>query len=64
MLTKQKKILIVKHKLLTARFNRTEVTSLTKQEVLNIYGTTGLQYKLVVWSSSSVTYFKLENSLN
>lgn len=64
MLSKSTKALIVKGKLLKDPFGKINVTSLTKQEVLNIYGDTGLTYKLVVWCTSSATYFKIENNIN
>lgn len=64
MLTKQARAKLVKHKLLNSRFGRIEVTSLTKQEVLNIYSDTGLTHILVVWHTNSATYFKIENNLN
>ena len=62
MLSKKQKAMIVKGKMLKDPFGKVNVTSLTKQEVLNIYGDTGLRYKLVVWNSSSATYFKIENN--
>lgn len=60
MLTKEQKASKVKTKLLSMSFNRTEVTSLSKEEVLKIYAETKLRYKLVVWGNSSATYYKYE----
>lgn len=64
MLSKHTKAMIVKGKMLKDPFDKVNTTSLTEKEVLKLYQDTGLTYKLVIWSTSSATYFKIENNLN